>query len=157
MVTASGAVSLAWSHFMMLTQQSAFRVKCGWLLRGVWWPWQDTILALTLCFEGGRSYPVYLVLMSQLQSWILKCEITFQKIKKKKKKITKCFSFKSSSHWIDCSCCEGSLRTREECAQDILEYLLQLQCKVHLDIPAAFLVSKFSFTVYFIYIYRSEF
>lgn len=70
---------------MMLTQQSAFRVKCGWLLRGVWWPWQDTILALTLCFEGGRSYPVYLVLMSQLQSWILKYEITFQKIKKKKK------------------------------------------------------------------------
>lgn len=81
MVTASGAVSLARRHLTMLTQQSVVRVKCGWLLRAVWWPWQNTILTLTLCFEGGRSYPpsyytkFTLVQMGQLQSWILKREV----------------------------------------------------------------------------------
>lgn len=41
--------------------------------------------------------------------------------------------------------------------QDTLEYLHQLQFKVHLDTQAAFMVSKFFFRVCFSYIYRNEF
>lgn len=99
------------------TTKSCQSVKCGWLLRAVWWPWQNTILTLTLCFEGGRSYPpsyytkFTLVQMGQLQSWILKREVII--FHAENNQDYNMLFFLSSSHWIDHSCFEGSLRRRE--------------------------------------------